>query len=646
MVVAQIAAKFRSGDVQAARILDSGVLTVHGRLNRESALANTLDTALMNSQIRQVDGSVYWIVCSAAFTPVRFYRAYPDAVLLRLTADPAGPAVTAGQTGTGGTSGESFDVVEDYITGDLFVVADNPTGNFSSNETINFSGGGTATLTVAGFEEDNGGEWAIDFATTNTTLNTAANHSGLHYAIMPSGAAGLCAIFQTGGLVQVTVTFDPTLGIGFQWTETTRGGASAPFGQVGGSIVHNNTLFWSIRSSGSTNRGIHFFNPQTDVAGFFLAPFDRDCADFCSIAGRIFVIGETGASLLSLFEVTPGAAVLVDTVPSGAGNDRWNIPNAAPPCLFRGEDDGALYAIESINQVAGINRQVARWVIDAVGTIQRTGPIQSGQAELDIGEALLPAVRRSNDVIAGDFWKKYRDIETTPGTPEYLLYWFQSPAIAGLQYRWAGWTDLVSGNPVTWDGTTTVQFPAPHGLVIGNWIRHNPTNLDFRVVATPSGTEAEIDNTLAVALGFSIPNTAAVTSVMNALTAVPPTGLIVAYDMPNEQVGGGDTTYTPNEKHPDLIGTPTDVSGGERQTWLGYNGVGPCQATGWYMRPDGVILQMNLANADQGGALPIIGNAIQGVIADGVTPFEVDWLSEGQGIQPGEIVARWFRIFT
>lgn len=643
MTVAQCVAKYRSGPVNAARVLDSAVLPLYGSILREAAITNNNNSFELNSRIKHIAGAPYYMV-HAAGQPIRFYKGYNGATKILLAADPT-ILPLAGETITqGGTTGTC---AEDYIAGDNYVVVLGETNGPFVAGAVSFSGGGTATINSA---EDNGGEFALDF---EGSLNpqTEVSVSGLHYARMPSGAAGLAMTFiSLAGANQVTITFDPTLTPGSEWSEVTRGAGGSIFGAAGTSVIHNNILYWNYRLSSSTIRAFLFFNPETDVAGFFTVPLSREMGVGLAICrGRLFAIGRSSASssTLRLLELVGGGSVTRDDVASaGVGADSWLLSGSIQPYLFRGEDDNALYAVESLGTLAGVNRQVVRWVVPAAGALTRTCPIDGGQSQIDIGEAILPLDRREDSVNTNDLWRTYRDIETTPGSPILNHYWFQSFSVAAVQYIWAGWSDLVSGNPVTWDGTTTVQFPSPHGLSVGDWIRHNDTNLSFRVSGTPSTTEATIDDSIAIDQGFAIPSAASATSQMQEMAAVAPTGLIIAYDMSDDGKGGGDSTFTPGEKHPDMISPPADVVGGERQEWLGYEGTGPCRATGWFMRADGSVQQMNLANADQGGPLTIIGNEIQGVTADGVTPFEVTWLSEGQGIVPGEIVDRWLRIFV
>jgi hypothetical protein len=243
------------------------------------------------------------------------------------------------------------------------------------------------------------------------------------------------------------------------------------------------------------------------------------------------------------------------------------------------------------------------------------------------------------------YFQSFLNLEDSPGNTIQEFYTRNSIGGTLAKHVYNGWLNLDGGSPATWNGTAgstdDVVFSSPHGLSVGDWIRHNDTNRAFYVSAINSTTEATISN----ALSQTIPSISSVTSVMQALTSSVVGGSSGVMIGCTSVSGGGGKIFASGENHPVIVGIAPAI-GGEELSYEVY-GSGTVKISGyWFNRLSGEYGEMTLA-APTGGSSSLNGNVVENVDADdGLTTYTVRWDANADGFAVGDSAIRFLRAFV
>ena len=159
-----------SGNVQPGFVTleGSSVAAYGGPISRETVISDTASTNMLSHRAAQISQQQYYVHASTAGSKLRIYRTLRENVFsngkvqkLVISGNPTpGGNPLSGETVTQGAV--TGTMVEDYKTGDLYVIVKNVSGGagtFASGA-ITFSGGDSATVSSV---EDNGGEHYLDY---------------------------------------------------------------------------------------------------------------------------------------------------------------------------------------------------------------------------------------------------------------------------------------------------------------------------------------------------------------------------------------------------------------------------------------------------------------------------------------------------
>lgn len=627
-----------SGSLQQVVILNTESATgqnMGGPLQREPVFG-TFPLHRRTHRVAQSAGKLFTIVYSA-IGQMAVYEFDPDAISLDLSADPSGGTTlpVAGDTVTGGTSGATGTLLEDYVAGDNFLVIEVTSGTFVAESlTIvgGTSGSNTATSTAV---NDRGGEHFIVFK--DTCIGAI---SGLHHSRTPAGDVTLHGLYRRSGNDVYVAVYDSATDTWSGQLIGVLGGASG--GRVGASICDQNTIYWYNWFFGSGNPDYvvthNTLTGATTIAALPTASTELDeGACFLSWEGGVYalVADDSGSDPTHLMEITGGSPVIIDTVDE--------INNYSTIAGFVSPDDNALWLL-GLSDTAGI-ANVCRWVKRADGTVVRTSGVNPTALNESIGGALLP-VALQPPVATG--FARFRDIEDTPGQIKVRLY-FSSSIGAGAfsEYLYNPAAQVDSGLAATFNGTSTVTFQndVSAELAADDWIIvwAEKDKFAFRVdaVVGPSVTISSLGdvNNVIPTGDFEVRKV----QILSSFGANPNS---VGCVFPDAEDFSGGHIFTVGEIEAVPL-SRTPVVGGVRQFFKifdpGNNGFTDRVAELYFFNKETQQIQRGTIVNSSGS---VVSNQATGLTADGATVEYIDWDAEADGQNIGDPVNLIIRVLT
>jgi len=653
-----------SGTVQPSLVAlgGSGDSALFGPLERETKLASTYIRRAGTHRAAQMNEYVY--CCHGSSGKVRIYKGFPSALKLRITGAVGGTGTfTAGETITGAPSGATGTTIEDYVGSEVFVNYTPVTGTFADNDTLSFSGGGTATCTASGNPENNNGEWGVDIEGADSLeTNQLDNLSGLLGVRSATGETTLALLYLNTSNVFKVLTLDAA----GNWNETTGAGTGIFLpNRTGAAYSFKNVIYYlyafNTGSSGNAT-GIITHNASsgsTSVGSTGVAATDfGGRSHIVAWRDRIFgLFPEANTNKALLIEVTGATFTTRDSI-TAAGAPFQGFNPQEQSCLFVGPDDDALYAFSREHGSGEI--RVCRWIYDTDGsTIIRSAPQaydNNGVTDLDIGEVMVPTSARTG-MGPQIGVAKFRDLDSVIGSQTLRFWLFSTASGAATEYTYSNLSDVNSGASATWNGTTGNSNDVVFGtsvaaeLTAGDWIRHKTSNKMFRVEAV-STTDVQISNNTgspSPAIAQTVPTTAsAVDKVVVWGTAGIGSGM-GGMALPSGDVSGGGHVFTSGEYSGKFIGS-TPIVGGARLSYKVYDsasGSPTVMAKGYFLDKNQVLAQMTLFGTATGGSSTRSGDQVNSVTADnGATTYTFDWNSTTDGISDGDTTHKYLNIFV
>lgn len=614
-----------TGNVVAQQIDGATVSQFGGEFYRETI--GTLDNSggNKNHRIVQMEDNT---VCAIVWNGSTFASYYFEgtAVKIELSADPAGGSPTAGDTISVGAN--TATLLEDYEAGDNYVIVYQETPAALGTGAATFSPGGeTATVTA---RVDNSGEWykvyeatsagkGVDFVTGIHPYRTADDD--LAYAYVYQTSADEWRIVRR---------------VGGTWSTSADIGTIATPGSItyfGPSTTNGNILYW-LAGKGVSTSGVQTVNLLDESLTTHEANYGNPTNSYATANPLINwnnrVLRIRGHSSPDILDVTSGTPVTIASIPSPAGNAglvAWVNPN-----------DEALYAM----QIGSFSGRCCRVVVDPTDNQVK---VCNDMNDFSLRAALFPG-GISTDVIGNSLI----DYDTTPGSRICRIYIKTALANTPEVYVANGWTNLVSGSSVTWNGTQgnvdDVVFPSDPGLSVGDIIRHNTTNLSYEVAGITGGSNQNIQLVSGVTYPTTPPSTASVTSIAQAYTSSGTATGMVDSCLPFGTISAGDYVYTDGELHISVVGRTRGI-GAETWTFEAYSpsGTETVNAIGYYLiKSDGTYGVATLQSVT-GGSASMSGTTIQNITADnGSTQYTVQWNVTADGVPTGTAVARYLDV--
>lgn len=570
----------------------------------------------------------------------RIYKYYRGYKCLLIDADPSGGSSLPlkGDTVSGST-GEGV-LAEDYVSGDDFIVIQETTSGFVDGETVTItgpsSGSNTADLIGSGSVVENSGEWGAVYTGTRALLSSSPC-SGLIPFTNGEGRSSIGCAFHTSVVNEkfVSVVYDV---VNDRWFEATVTGTSLNIlDSCIWSSARGSVYVVGREGSGNTlSTAVYNFNSNSyGEANFATGTGNYTAGQSIDWEGLQVYSRVNAPNSIELHSIsTPGLNLLA----SNWGSDDWagsygptNIPGA-----FVGGDN-ALYVLARQNQhftVARFHQEDGNLILDIRGSVNTSDYTYLRQILLPDA---LDVINSTQNVHVSTIL----DLQTDPDNPTWR-YLFRTSNTGGYaELTWGGWTDLDSGSVATWDGTTTVTFGSDVSseLAVNDYIRHNTTNRAFIVSAiSMDGTEVTIinestDPTGAV-IANSIPSTNSAVSVLEQMNLVADyTDGGVLQGHPGVQImdGGGERYWSEDQLTIDDYRIVSTGSGLRYEFTL-KSGVSPSETRNVklvYTNPsDSSVYGTGTLSSASGS---IVGNEVQGCVADGSTVHYLVWNASADG---------------
>lgn len=624
----------------------SGTSTLYGQLDREAqSVATTVSWEHSGAMVAQLGDAIYLLVCESGTAP-RIYKGYDGAILVRTDGvDPTPTLPLAGETITQGLV--SGTLVEDYKANDDFFVVTGEAGGTFGAGTVTFTTGNDAVLIS---REDNGGQFALEFESAQTTDGISAGFSkgsGLHHGLV-SGKPSLGFMFIDGSNNIWTCTRNPTSGL---WSENDSGiNTSVSFRGNSGSVVHRNTIYWVKDGDNSRDiMSVMTMNISTGVVTYTAATFTNNttCVPGAPIIwnGRIFCSYNSNNTVGQLREISGGAIVTVSSLSFSVVV--W--VKSTPGTCFVGTDDNALYVV--IVGSGGLSL-VKRFYDDGTNIVLSCPAGVTNALDTEVGEVMLPAAIRTG-MSTVSHGHSFLDIETTLGTKIQRFWHYNGSLVGGTEFKYTDSVALDSGIAATVSGTIgspndlEFQNSVAASLVVGDWVILADSNSCFRVAAV-SLTDVQLENLTGATGGTAIiqPTPSAGSEIIRKVqvmgTESGSEGGLSGVALPHGTVGGGHV-YTVGEVSGEFT-DQTPVPNGVRLEFTIFdpftNSLGAdITARGYFLKEDGTIGQMTLSAVGQATKS---GNS-NTLLSSGVGQT-FTWASLTDGVTDGQFTDKFLEI--
>lgn len=615
----------------------TSISNLGGNLHRETGYTLTGSThARTHLAVQSSDNKVFCLFVDGGI-PAVVYEFNADGIKMNITADPSVEDPVIGYTISGQSSGATADIINNYETGDNYILISNITnGPFTSGENIDILGGtsgNTATLTGTP-AEDNGGEWIKVFSSNNNSRANGSS-SGIH-EFRNDGSLGLGFVYYSGSNAVNLVKRQE----GGSWTEVgVLGTVGTVFTNYYGSIVNENLLYTSIQRNASGFRNLYIFfvdllnetltASTTGHIGGLLSP-SLPIHQFQSSIYLFFRNGNAGV----IYDITGGTFSVFDSLPTTSGDYAFGAG-----AFMTAYDDNSFLWVSSTDSAT---MTVLRYFIASDGSLTRN-MFPLGSTELNYnsfwfsggnpGASNTPVFINSNleDNVGSQTLTFY--VKTSGNTNVFSAYQYNPN------------TSINGGEVATFSGGNTITYTSDPGLSVGDWIVKESDNVAW-YVSSVSGASNEIITVDTAENTQTFENTNSATSKPNEPTSLGSVANSNNVLLPSDQRGGGNYIYTSGELHCELI-SRSEVVGGERWTFVAYSddGTTTVNVKGYVQSKRTMQISQTSFVNPSGGSSSLNGNTIENVTADnGVTEYQITWNAVSDGFSSGDQIRRYIEV--